>query len=134
MPNDFSLTELRLVQSLVCKKKYQDIADLIDRPVEEVTELIEKMASQKNIVSYQQQFDNKVKEKKQKSDSIKRIRLKNVNADKEQRSKLIEKHKNQKILQQQEVARRKRAEPLFQTRSVDYSQLITIRIDRRTII
>lgn len=117
--SDFSLFELRVINNFITKKSQQEIADLLDRPIIEVSDVISSLCRHKNITPFQ--------EKKQYA-NIRRQVQKPLNEKKQ--AKII----SRKIEQQQLEARRKRDEPKFATKQVDYSQMRRVQVNAKTWI
>ena len=162
MAKEFSHTDLRLVRSLMKVKSDEDIAVIIDRTTEEVTTLIREMTG--DISPYHQKLNRPKRsrwpgsdERKMQREQKKQERLqaqidkrKQKELEAEERRQLREQKKAKadwekrqgrelkKLVAQQNAdraaAKRKREEPQFRTRQVDYSQRIAVRIDHKTII
>jgi CRISPR/Cas system type I-B associated protein Csh2 (Cas7 group RAMP superfamily) len=59
MENEFSLLELRLIQSLIKKSTDEEIADIVGRPVDEIRAYTSVFSQTKNIVTKQNLIDRK---------------------------------------------------------------------------
>jgi hypothetical protein len=132
MANEFSITEIRLIKSLLSKKTDEAIAMILERPVEEVTAKIRELSgmevSHSDIMrrrKIRQEEQLRLKEEK------KRINLL-------QQQQNIKKASTSKLISLQNAEREQRrktlASPLFATRAIDYSEMKAVRIDSRTII
>lgn len=135
MQSDLSNIDKRIIQSLIKKISFAEIADVIDRPLEEVLNYARDYTKDKDILTKQQQIDdhNILKEKK----NIERVSTKQKLTSDAERKKDFEKlqKKNRQAREREMVNNRKRSrEPLFKTKIVDYSQTISVRIDAKTII
>lgn len=126
--NDFTLLEMRIIQSLITKKLFSEIADVIEQPVEKVAEYVNSYVTGKNIVIHQQAVDNAIKEKAQKS--LKKI------SDASRKNDLDKHKKRSRRTQEQAMinSRKKRNEPVFATKVTDYSQKRLIRINAKTCV
>lgn len=159
MANEFSITELRLIKSLLSKKSDETIAMILGRTVEEVTGKIHELTGME--VSYsdimrrrkiRQEEQLRLKEEKkrinllQRQLSVDRKRQQTVerNRQKKQEKQSLQEQQNfkktstSKLIARQNAEREQRrkslASPLFATRAIDYSEMKAIRIDSRTII
>jgi len=144
-----------MVQRLMLKSSYQDIAIMLGKLVTEIETLVEEMIRGKHIVTFQMKLDyekakkNKpVKEKK--PDVVKTpkpLKVKTTAAGKVKRTKKVDKEKK-RLRELNDQKKRNRVErlnmeadrknlrrqPELKTKVVDYSKLITVMIDRRTAI
>lgn len=134
MENEFSFLEQRIIQSLISKKSFVEIAGAIDKPVDMITHYIAKITKGKNIVTRQAKIDQKnrlVVDKK-----IDRAARKNKelsHADFE-RKKTRELKKLRIEHDCHSINKRKRIESIFKTRQPDFSKMISVRIDSKTVL
>lgn len=113
MDNNFSYTELRLVQALLTKKSSADIASIVERETAEVSALIQQICKQRNLLSFDDVQHQKEKAKRW-------AELQKINKRQEKAVVLTQKIKP--------------APSRYATRKVDLSQLVSLRIDHKTII
>jgi len=128
MENEFSLLELRLIQSMLTKKSDEEIAEIIGRPVAEVSSYTTLFVRGKEIITRQQVIDANKKKKKEKFEKKEAAR----------KQKEWDEHTDI-ILKRQKVksARakiKKNDEPSFATRSTNYATKTLVRIDRKTSV
>lgn len=128
MQNDLSSLDKRVIQSLLKKKSFADIAEIIDKPLNVATDYILQYLEGKNIETFQQKLTNKVeaKRKRQSEEQDKKNRKKDY--DTQQRKKRLS------IDQEMINNRKRRNEPVFQTKVIDHSKMVSVRIDAKTII
>jgi len=129
METNLSVTEIRLLQGLVVKSSHQDIAAILGKPIEVIGPAVEKIAKANKLVSFQIKQDSKAKKQvaaiARKQEKVVKARKLKTNE-----AKII----SRVIEQQQEQQRRKRNEPKYAIRQVDYSQMIAVRVDAKTTI
>lgn len=135
MQSELSNIDKRIIQSLIKTRSFAEIADVIDQPLEDVLQYASAFAKDKDILTKQQHLDeqNALKEKR----NIERIAAKEKITSDAARKKDFEKlqKKNRLAREQELINNRKRSrEPLFKTKIVDHSQMISVRIDSKTII
>lgn len=126
MLNDLSTFEMQIISGLLSKHPDDYIAMVIDKPTPVVRNAINELTGGGTL---RKVYVEKAEVKKQ-------VRIKK-NIEKENsldRERAIAKQKRLAIDRESEVKRSRRAEPLFKTKVVDYSQMITVRIDHRTCI
>ena len=135
MENEFSLLELRIIQSLLPTRSFAEIAEVIERPVEDISEYVSIYIKGKDIVPKQHAIDEKKNFQKEKS--VKKISVKEKIKSEAARKKDIEKEQKRLRMQRdQESAnsRKRKREPLFKTKMVDQTGMVHVRIDARTFI
>lgn len=120
MDNQFSITEDRILQSMIQKKTAYEISSLLDKPLDVVKEKIAAFIIGKNIIPYEKKI----------------TRAQKGNADKTRKKEIEKEQKRLRLNRENEMydQRRRRNEPAFKTKEVDYSQMISVRIDSRTIL
>lgn len=132
MANNFSLFEVLMIKDLISNKSDNDIADMLNRPVHEVTGKIHELTGGAN--PYHEKQLQKKKEQERRAEVV-RLKKDRQQAKKDWESK---KRTSTSIIAQQNAerqrARRKREEPKFATKQIDLSQLIAVRIDHKTTI
>lgn len=114
MVSSFSLFELRVINSFICEKSFAEIAGIIERSVDDVSEVVMKIASTKNIITYQQKLNERKPVGRPKKETNPKVT-----------SAIIRPVKDNRI---------KRVEPKFQTKVVDYSQMLRLQVDAKTWI
>lgn len=123
MQNDFSFIELRIIQSMIKKQSYLQIAAVVDRPVEMIAEYVSQYLKGKDILTFQQGIDEKILRKRkailETADGI---------ARNNELKRLLRSREDQRL------QKRRRVEPSFADRIQDYSTMVAIRIDNKTII
>jgi hypothetical protein len=134
MDDSFSIVELRLIQTSLSKKSEEDIAFLIDKPVEMVSKKIAEIAAalqQQTFLQINAPKQAKLREHQLKKEARQR-RLD------EEEKRISDKRIRQALLNQQEAERKARKDaekkPKFTDKVVDYSQLHAVRIDSKTIV
>jgi hypothetical protein len=126
---DFSPLEIRMLMSMVHKKPDDEIAFVLDRPVEEIAAKVLDLTGGLNKAV--------VKIKAPKTARLPKV--KQQRAPRKRKKKELTEGERLRLLarqQRKETAVRRKAneEPKFQTKKVDYSQLTAIRIDAKTIV
>src|SRR4051812_5944632 len=127
MENEFADFEIAIIEKEVTKKPFRDIAFLIDRSIEEVTSFINQFLQGKEIVSYQQQLDQK---KKDRPPVIRKPRPKKQKTEKKKEPVI----KSRIIIPDQKQKRNRAGEIIFKTKVVDLSKLQQVKIDTKTWI
>lgn len=112
MQNDFSIVDTRIINSLLHKKPVDYIAMIIDMPIDAVMNKIKELITGTNRLPFDDKKHNQVLKEKA----------------------LKENRKNLNAVYLKQRSERKNSVPKYQTRVVDYSQMITIRIDAKTCI
>ncbi len=150
MANDFSYIELVGVRKFMRKMPYEEIADILSLEVAEVAAYAEAISAKEGIVTFQQNLDAKAKRKKEKlvPAAGKRVGEKSAAVKKNQgrpprapkdKGKPAKKAKPLKELPPAVVFRqnaiiKKPVENAYQTKQVDYSKKVSVRIDSKTTI
>jgi hypothetical protein len=125
MVTDFSIIEIRIMQNMLAKRPPEFIADILDRSVIEVRQKLSEIAAGFNVLSWQRLED--IKQEKKNVAAAKKnehVRLKKV--QKEQKKK--------KTVIWREGAQLKKEVSKYATRTVDYNEMISVRIDNKTTI
>jgi len=138
--NVLNAVEVRMIRSLLAKKSYADISALLDKPVEVVSgKIVELVAADSSLQVFQPR-KKKYSEQQLQEKASRRAERENKKLLKQQeinrKKALIEAQARSRaiIKQQEEQRRREREKPKYTTRSIDYSQMQTVRIDNRTSI
>lgn len=134
MENEFSFIELRVIQSLIRKKSFAEIAAAVDKPLELVTEYIRKITAGKSIITRQSKIEGKLdtlRSKKKENVIKKKKKLAEAESDKAREKEL---KRLRRLHDHESSGRRKMAEPAFKTRDMDLSKMISVRIDSKTVL
>ena len=117
MENNFSYLEKRLIQGLLVKEAYVDIAALVNSSVEKIKAFAEEFVKDSGLVTYQSILDKK--EARKLIASRKKKETKKVtSAVKERHSELVKKQKS----------------PQYETKPFDPTKLVAVKVDDKTII
>jgi hypothetical protein len=140
MANNFSSIEVRLIRSLISCRSDEDIAMILEKPVQDVAAKIHELTG--GVGPYQA----KLNKKKNKVEKKKREHKKEVVVRQQKRSegkakKEFESNKSKEIRKliarqnaERQARNRERDKPLFKMNKVDYTKLIAVRIDYKTVI
>lgn len=132
MENSFSVFEVRLLKSLLSKKSDEEIALMLERPVHDVSAKIHELTG--GISPFQEKLQQKKKQQERREEIVRQKK------QQQQAKKVVEKKRtvSSRIISHQTAdrvqARKRRDEPQFKTKAVDYSQLVAVRIDHRTVV
>lgn len=123
---DFDYIEIQMMQTMLASKPVEYIADIIEKPVHLVREKINELTGGGTI---RKCFDQMQKKKalKKKTDQL------NKKTFKEQ-DRIAKKKASGAIVSELMKKREERNKPKYKTRSVDYSQMISVRVDHKTVI
>jgi hypothetical protein len=130
MENDLSLTDIYMIQALLKKNSYEEISDLIDKPVQLIKDYADQFAKDQNKISKQSILDKKAVVKKSKQE-----RRKKINQEKEDdkaRELAIKKRKIEN--RRQQLQKTKRVEKFYQTRQENLLDKICVKIDHKTTV
>lgn len=123
------------------QKSASDIARLLDYDIADVTAFINSAVEGSEIVTCQMKLDARKKARPSKAAPGKRRKPEQVRrAEEKNREYLISEQKRLNKLEKENIeqSRRKASwesrRPLYKTKVVDYSKLITVRINRKTVI
>ena len=134
MENDFSLAELRIMQYLAPRKSYEDIADILGRDLTYIRAYLQHFVRDNKIVAYQQRIDEKQK-LKEKEKEWKQLSKRKAEADAETvRARKKELHRIHRAREAEISLKRNRTQHSFANRNQDYSLMVSVRIDSRTIV
>lgn len=140
MENEFSFLELRIIQSLIPLKSFAEIAEAIDKPLPMVSDYIINITKNKNRSSRQQQINakNDLRNQKKEASLFKaKTRLpRKPNKDKIERERRQAERltiRRQQVINEQNRKSRRQL-PEFKTKEVDYSKMISVKVDRKTFI
>lgn len=149
MPGEFSEYELSIIGNMILSKSNKTIADLLDRPVKEVVDLVTEIKIRENLISFQDKLDTKIAQRKalhgkhqNRRGSAAMNKLNNKAPETEIQKELRHKQEQRQIekikrLNEDEKRRsnkEKNNRPKFKMKNIDYSQLHSLRIDSKTII
>lgn len=126
----FTPLETRLLRQLMTSKPDEEIALVLDRPVEEVRTQIRELTG--GISPYnQRQVDKEAVRQNRKARAATACRLQQVNEElTRQQERRLSRQRDQEAAQK----RKQREQPQYETRAVDLSQLREVRIDAKTCI
>jgi hypothetical protein len=129
MSDQFTTADIMLIEKEMGRKTYTDIAFLLDKEVVDVTTFINALAAERQLITYQQSIDAK-------RSAVKKVIVKQPKPIK--KAEVKEKEKVMKARNLQEVYKRERDKKeqrrMFKTKKVDYSQMITVRVDSKTVV
>jgi len=141
---EFSFSDLTLIKNMGLTHTYKQIADLLEKPVNEIADVIERtFKGIDNLQTYQDKVDKRNAVRAAMPKKIKVIKPRPASVGKE---KLIdpvlvrkkqERERKLAIISQQDERRRVNQESnrsKFVTKKVDYTEMRSLRIDRKTII
>lgn len=129
----FSDDELSIIENMMLFKPHKVIADMLEKPVDDIGKLVESLCASRELESYQSRLKKRVaitkktrvKKPAQQEDIILRIKAKGREQEK-QKGMLLESQR----LKRKEMLNA----PKFKTPDVDYSKKHTVRIDSKTFI
>lgn len=129
MPVEFTITDQSIIKNMMLQKSAKEISKLLDCKTQDVLDFMKIAVHGTNIVTCQMKLDAKRPLKKP-------VKKKQKDNSKLQLKKLVEERKKEKVkrLQMDEERKRSRRPPTYKSKEVDYSQLITVRIDAKTFI
>jgi hypothetical protein len=127
MESSLSIVEKRIIQNQLRRKPYEDIAELLDKPVSLVMNYAKEYSTGKNIVPLTEQLAKKKRAKQ----------LENVNRelqDKSQRQleRKLARTRSKDVGSALKRQREERA--VLPTKAIDYSQMRAVKIDNKTTI
>jgi hypothetical protein len=125
MENEFTELEIALIEKEATRKPYSEIAFLLDRTVKEVKDFISVFFKDREIVLFQSLLDEK-----------KKTRPSVIREPRPSKGEKKKPRKISRIIQQENKAAFKntRGGRVYFDRQVDYSKLITVRIDDKTFV
>jgi len=130
MDNDFSFMEILVIQMNVTKMAAEDIAQLIRKPIAPVAEYIELFARKHNVITFKEKVLAKEQKKNEKAKARQQqLQLKNIKSRQEKPVRISVSKANETF--QRKIREEKEK---YQTKSVDYSKMIAIRIDDKTVV
>lgn len=140
MPIQFSDMEQSIIKNMMLRKPYKEISDMLECGIEDVSAFINTEMRATGLVSWQAKLEQKklLKSPKVKKASTKKeIKVKVLPSSKskteQDKAIKIEAYKKSREIQIQQQNNRRRP-PNYKTIEVDYTKLVTIRIDRTTTI
>jgi hypothetical protein len=140
MDSPFSFIELQLLYQLWTNSSDEEIALMLERPVSEVKEKIHELTGGQPS-PYLAKLAKKSVEKHNREVKLKAARVQRDTIRDQKRIKekfeSEESRRIRKLIAQQESDRRKKnevRESKFKTRIIDFTQLISVRVDEKTII
>ena len=107
MDSLFTFFEIVLIRNEIGLKSFQEIADILEKPLNDVKEIAVGMALKEGIVTYQSVLDKKKKETKKVTSAVK-----------ERHSESVKKQKG----------------PQYETKPFDPTKLVAVKVDDKTII
>lgn len=136
----FSEMEQSIITNMIALKSVKYIAMVLDSNVEAVSAFIDEKIKGTDTITYQMKIDANKKNPVVKAVREKKVPVKKVNqlAETKKQLQLEEREKKRKNSIEKaivEAARsNSRRQPVYKTKKVDYSQLITVKIDHKTTI
>jgi hypothetical protein len=126
---EFSEMEQSIIKNSMLRKTHKQIADLLDSNVTDIAQFIQTLTTGTQIISKQMELDAHKKTK-----APKPLSKHELIADQRKKDKQAEQMRKNDIEKDRHEQRRRSREPAFKTKQVDYSQMISVRIDRKTTI
>ena len=142
---DITDLEIGIVRNMMLSKSNRQIAEIMGWEVKDANDIVNQLCLSNNLTCFQEKLNNKrqeraaAKPKKESKQKIKKERPAKLSS-KEKEAYLKEKEEKIKRSSYSEVMKVERQrrnlnrEPRLPTRHVDYSQKISVRIDRKTTI
>lgn len=142
MTNDFSSLEIQLIRSSLTTKSDEEIAELLERPVEEVHEKINELTSggaaerSLQVVELKQKVEQEKQKKKKKKGRPVTVKKERIVIEKKYEEREI---KTKKKVQFDERQRRAELENRqthrkYKTRAIDYGEMKSVRVNKSTWI
>lgn len=140
---EFTSTEGSIIRNMMLNKSCKDIAGLLDLDVEAVNEYVTSVTAGTGIITYQARIDEKKatrskanamripKPPKEKKVKVKKQTVVKVDDRKEQKRRNKE---EADMIEGRRKLNLRESRRQYKTIDVDYSKMVTIRIDRTTII
>ncbi len=129
---DFSYTELRLVQSLAPTTPLSEIAELVNKGIQEVEDLVARMFRGKNFATYQDRIDKELFIMRKKKE------IKAQEKEKRKQQKHLQKVNKQlqinKVIVWRQDSIIKKDPSRYANRKIDFSNMVLVRIDNKTQI
>lgn len=134
MPVEFSITDQSIIKNMMLQKSAKEISRLLDCKTQDVADFIKNAVHGTNIVTHQMKIEAKHPAKKtvEKRQTISRAKIKKQEAALQIR--ITEEKIKLKSRRQVEDDRKRRQPSMYKSKNVDYSKLITIKIDAKTYI
>jgi len=139
MTNPFSSLEIQLIRASLANKSDEEIAELLERPVEEIVEKINELTSggaadRSNEVANLKLKQEEEKLQKKKRPATVKIERKVIEQQYENKAK-----KKTRSIEFENNQRRKQVEAMsvnrrFKTRTIDYSNMKSVRVNRSTFV
>jgi hypothetical protein len=120
----FSASDIMLIEKEISRKPYKEIAFLIDKTEPQLRQFLNTWLEGRSIVVYQQTLDLS---RRYSAPAEKKVR-----APKEKKKK--ERKIESRLLTSSAPPNRRRGEPHFKTKVVDYSKMVRVNIDDKTAI
>jgi hypothetical protein len=129
--NEFSVFELRIVRNLATKVSPQAIADILERPADQVADVVSRVAEKYHFLPYDLKVkciqEKALRVKKKKASLKKEGKKREVGSFRKRRSDQVE-------IEAAMIRKRKEnSRPAYKMKVVDYSKLIPVRIDKKTV-
>lgn len=135
--NPFSPLEIQLVRSSLATKTDQEIADLVERTIEEVQLLINEITNgngeerSRDVAKYQEE---RKQEKKKKSTKVK-VPSQKIQMAEKAKARLKERQDAENNWEKQRAITRGREDRrTYKTREIDMTKMISVRMDKRTCV
>ncbi len=145
MPEIISQTDLGFIYNMALTKPIVTIARIMERSTEEIEAVVKEYCDNSGLTSYQERLQQRKalrpsKPKKLKKSKSAGVRKPKVETDiqrlaREKKEERAEKaRRNANIQEKQRSLRESKRGPLFKTKEVDLSQLISVRLDDKTLV
>lgn len=132
---EFTEMEQSIIKNSMLRKSHKSIAELLDVDVADIAQFIKSITEGTETITLQMEIDSKKKPKKQKAAPKQRQPSKaKIEAEKLKKERMAILHQKNAIERSRHEERKRSRQPAFKTKQVDYSKLITVRIDRKTTI
>lgn len=134
MPFEFTASDQSIIRNLMLTKSHRDIASFMECNIEDINRVICSMVIGTAIITHQMKLDKKAADRKT-PPKPKDLSRKRVAVQKQVIKQAEEKQRSYSEVMKVERQRRNlNREPRLPTKHVDYSQKISVRIDRKTTI
>lgn len=125
----FSEAERSIIKNMMLSTSHKDIAALIGCTEKEVAEIVSSHIAGTAMVTYQVKLNERNFERK--IDRAKIVNAAKIEREKNREQKIKNKNHRIEIEQHRKNSRR---EPSFKTREVDFTEMMSVRIDSKTVL
>lgn len=143
MSSPFSSMELQLIRSSLSTRTDEDLAELLERPIEDVRIAIDQitggMSKERNLDAIRYQEEKAIEAQKKKPGKVNKLPTKKEKENRHQELIRQRDDKNRRRINDMESARKKEQagrsmNRVRQTKKIDYTQMKHVRVSRNTWI